>query len=41
MQFEEEAEVEDDEKGSAVLKSEILAETKEVKAVGIDEIPVL
>ena len=42
LQIEEEAEVEDDEKGPAVLKSEILAaiaEIKEGKAVGVDESP--
>ena len=42
LQVEEEAEVEDDEKGPAVLKSEILAaiaQIKEGKAVGVDEIP--
>ena len=40
MQVEEEVEVEDDEKGPAVLKSEILAAVaeKEGKAVGVDEI---
>ena len=44
LQFEEEAEVEDDEKGPAVLKSEILAavsEIKQGKAVGAGEVPVL
>src|SRR6187399_1029240 len=42
LQVEEEADVEDDEKGPAVLKSEILAaiaEIKEGKAVGVDEVP--
>ena len=41
LQFEEETEVEDDEKEPAVIKSEILAaiaEIKEGKAVGVDEV---
>ena len=42
LQVDEEAEFKDDEKGPAVLKSTILAaiaDKKEGKAVGVDEIP--
>ena len=42
FQVEEEAEVEDDEKGPAVLRSEILApiaDIKEGKSAGVDEVP--
>ena len=42
MKFEEEDEVDMDEKGLTVLKSEILSaisEMKEGKAVGVDDIP--